>query len=258
MPAPIVFIIFNRPDTTRRVLDRLRALKPAKLFVIADGPRRDRPLEAEKCAKTRAVIDSIDWDCEVLKNYSDTNLGCKNRVVSGLNWVFEQVNEAIIIEDDCLPHLDFFTFCDELLAHYRNDERIMSIGGTNRFGKWKDDKQSYHFSYHGSIWGWATWKRAWQHYDPALRLWQDSEIKQRTRDVLADPMQYRFREKVFDMAYAEQTHGWSYAWRFAMLIQSGLSILPSVNLVSNIGFGEAATSTTSNHRGTANLPTFAA
>jgi hypothetical protein len=243
MNTPVVLLIFKRPDTTEKVFEVIRQAKPAKLLVVADGARDDRPTEAEKCSATRAIIDKVDWDCEVFKNYSDVNLGCKQRVYTGLNWAFEMVEEAIILEDDCLPHPTFFQFCEELLQNYRDDERIMSIGGTNIKGNWKSDIQSYHFSYYGSIWGWATWRRAWQHFDIAMKLWEQPEVKHRVRDVLADEQQYQLREKHFDAACSGKVDAWSYQWRFATLIQSGLAILPAVNLVSNIGFGEGATHT---------------
>ena len=164
MLTPIVFLIFNRPDTTKRVFEAIRQAKPKKLLVVADGPRDDRQGEAEKCAAVRSIIDTVDWDCKVLTNYADVNLGCGLRVSSGLDWVFEQVEEAIILEDDCLPHPSFFPFCEEMLDLYRHDERIMHIAGTNSLEEWKSDVQSYHFSYTGGIWGWATWQRAWKYY----------------------------------------------------------------------------------------------
>ena len=130
LKTPVAFIIFKRPDTTKKVFETIRQIKPSKLFVIADGPREEKR-ETEKCAATRAIIDSIDWDCEVLKNYSDLNLGCKKRVATGLDWVFSIVEEAIILEDDCVPHPTFYRFCEKLLEKYRDDKRIMTICGTN-------------------------------------------------------------------------------------------------------------------------------
>jgi hypothetical protein len=133
LKTPVALIIFKRPDTTERVFETIRQAKPPKLLVVADGPRTDQPGEAEKCAATRAIIDRVDWDCEVLKNYSDSNLGCGLRPATGISWVFEQVEEAIVLEDDCVPHPTFFRFCEELLEYYRHDERIMSISGINPY-----------------------------------------------------------------------------------------------------------------------------
>ena len=147
MKTPVAFIIFNRPDTTKRVFEAIRHAKPPKLLVIADGPRADRPGEAEKCAAAREIIEGVDWECEVLTNYSDVNLGCGKRVSTGIDWVFDQVEEAIILEDDCLPNPSFFKFCELMLEQYRHDQRIMSISGTNYLETWKSSIQSYYFSY---------------------------------------------------------------------------------------------------------------
>lgn len=245
MKTPVAFIIFKRPDTTERVFEVIRQAKPPKLLVIADGPRADRPGEAEKCAAARAIIERVDWDCEVLENYSDVNLGCCQRVSSGIDWVFNTVEEAIILEDDCLPHPDFFPFCENLLERYRDDERVMMVSGTNFLGKWKSDRQSYHFSYYGGIWGWASWRRAWNYYDITMSLWSNPDIKNRIRDVLANNEHYQARKKSFDSTLNGKYDAWDYRWSFARLSQSGLSIVPAVNLISNIGFGEGATHTAS-------------
>src|SRR5512139_3287315 len=171
LKTPVAFIIFNRPDTAERVFAEIAKARPPKLLVVADGPRANRSGEAEKCAATRAIIDRVDWDCEVLTNFSDTNLGCKNRVSSGIDWVFEQVPEAIILEDDCLPHPTFFRFCEELLERYRDDERIGMISGDNfQLGQKRTDA-SYYFSRYNHIWGWASWRRAWRHYDREASAW---------------------------------------------------------------------------------------
>jgi hypothetical protein len=245
LSTPVAFIIFNRPDTTTRVFEVIRQAKPPQLLVIADGPRPNHPEDVEKCAAARAIIEQVDWDCEVLRDFAESNMGCKQRVSSGLDWVFGTVQEAIILEDDCLPHPTFFQFCEELLKHYRDDTRVMAINGTNVLGKWKADIQDYHFSYHGGIWGWASWRRAWEYYDVSMNMWNDAEARQRIRDVVADEEQYMLRERVFNEVYYGKIDTWDYQWLFARLIQSGLSITPSVNLISNIGFREDATHTKS-------------
>ncbi len=156
--TPVALIIFNRPDTTERVFAEIAKARPPKLFIIADGPREDRPGEAERCASARAIVDRVDWNCEVQKNYSDVNLGCGARPATGISWVFDQVEEAIILEDDCIAHPTFFRFCDELLEKYRDDERIMHIAGNNfQFGNQRTSF-SYFFSHHNICWGWASWR----------------------------------------------------------------------------------------------------
>lgn len=169
MSTPIALIIFNRPDLTIRVFSKIARAKPKTLFVIADGPRSDHPGDIKKCAEARSIIESVDWDCTVHKNYSDINLGCGRRLASGISWVFEKVEEAIILEDDCLPHPTFFRFCKELLERYRDDERIMQINGQNFQHKSMRTSYSYLFSYSNNCWGWATWRRAWQHFDMEMR-----------------------------------------------------------------------------------------
>jgi len=253
MKTSVAFLIFNRPDTTEQVFAAIRQAKPPKLLVVADGPRVERPGEAEKCEATREIIKRVDWDCELLTNYSDINLGCKQRVSSGLDWVFANVEEAIILEDDCLPHLTFFQFCEELLNKYKNDERILMISGTNMLKKWKIDRQSYHFSYYGGIWGWASWRRAWDHYDVEMKLWSEPEVRKRIRDVLCDLKQYYNREKAFDNVYSGKIDTWDYQWSFARLSQSGLSVVPSANLIANIGFSQEATHTINPFDKNANL-----
>ena len=253
--TPIILILFNRPDTTKQVFEAIRQAKPTKLLIIADGPRQNRLGEAELCAKTRSVVDSVDWDCEVIKNYSEINLGCKQRVSSGLDWAFSLVEEAIVIEDDCLPNSSFFKFCEEMLQMYRHDRRVMMISGTNMLEEWKSASQSYHFSYYGGIWGWASWRRAWQYYDIDMSLWADPQIKARIGDILVDNRQYLHSKQAFDASCDGRIDAWGYRWRFARLIQSGLSIVPSVNLVSNIGFRQDASRTTSGSSPLAEIPT---
>ncbi|MGF1479788.1 MAG: glycosyltransferase family 2 protein [Cyanophyceae cyanobacterium] len=254
MKTPVALLIFNRPDTTKRVFKAIRQAKPPQLLVVADGPRQERPEEAKKCQAAQQIINGVDWDCQVLANYSSINLGCKKRVSSGLDWVFSLVEEAIILEDDCLPHPTFFQFCEELLAKYRHDRRMMAIYGTNFQGDWKSDRQSYHFSYYGCIWGWATWKRAWDYYDVDMKLWANPDIQGCVRDVICDPQQYQLRKQRFDTMYAGKVDSWDLQWLFACLFQSGLAVIPAVNLVSNIGFGAEATHTKDEDDSLANLP----
>jgi hypothetical protein len=245
MRTPVALLIFNRPEVTERVFQEIRRARPSKLFVIADGPRAGRVGEKEKCLATRAIIDRVDWSCEVLKNYSDVNLGVGDRPASGIRWVFEHVEEAIILEDDCLPHPTFFHYCDDLLEKYRNDTRIMHISGNNiDFGAQKR-QFSYFYSCYCYSWGWATWRRAFQYYEPELKLWPMLRNTSWLLDILGDPRIVAFWSEKFDMNYklGIRVVGWDWPWLFACWANHGLSIMPSVNLVSNIGFGEDATHT---------------
>ena len=254
LTTPVAFLIFNRPDTTARVFEAIRQAKPPMLLVVADGPRPDRADDIEKCKAARAVIEGVDWDCEVLKNYSDVNLGCKNRVSSGLDWVFEMVEEAIILEDDCLPHPNFFRFCEELLKIYKSDTRIMSICGVNfQFGR-KTSNYSYYYSIYHDCWGWATWKRAWKNYDVSMNLWEILRDTSFIKDKLLDSRATKYWQRIFQAAYEDKINSWFYPWLFSCWTQSGLGIFPQENLVSNIGFGKSSTHTKDSSNTYANLP----
>ena len=248
LKTPVVFIIFNRPETTERVFEEIRKARPLKLFVVADGHRADCPGEEEKCAEVRAIIDRVDWDCEVIKNYSTKNLGCGARPATGISWVFEQVEEAIILEDDCLPHPSFFQFCQELLEHYRDDDRIMQISGDNfQFGEGRSDYSYYFsmFSHPVSIWGWATWRRAWEKYDHNIKLWPEIRAGGWLKTYLGNNRVSAYWTMIFDEIYNRQyTSCWDYQWTFCRWIQEGLCIVPNQNLISNIGWGNDATHTT--------------
>jgi hypothetical protein len=244
MNTAVALIIFNRPDTTEQVFAEVARARPPKLLVVADGPRTERPGEAEKCAQTRAVIERVDWDCEVLTNYSEVNLGCQLRPASGLDWVFQEVEEAIILEDDCLPDPSFFRYCEELLERYRTDERVTMISGDNwQFGR-KRTSYSYYFSRYTHTWGWASWRRAWRHFDLEMKLWATLRETSWLSDIFADEAQVAYFRSCFDAAHTRQLKTvWDYQWFFASLTQNGLAILPNTNLISNIGFGDDATHT---------------
>lgn len=242
--SPVAFLIFNRPDTTERVFAEISKAKPSKLLVVADGPRSDRTGEDEKCAAARAVIDRVDWDCDVLKNYSDTNLGCKKRVSSGIDWVFENVEEAIILEDDCLPNQSFFRFCDEMLDFYRDDEKIMQISGANLLSMLHSTEESYLISRYGGIWGWATWKRAWSHYDVTMKKWKEKKTDmQWLRSVCETKSEQQIRIRNFNLVYENGIDTWDFQWIFCKLLCNGMSIIPKANLIENIGFGIESTHT---------------
>jgi hypothetical protein len=253
--TPVVFIIFNRPDTTAKVFASIRQAQPPKLLVIADGPRPDRLGEAQKCHETREIIKQVDWDCEVLTNYADTNLGCRDRVSSGLDWVFDRVEAAIILEDDCLPDPSFFPFCEEMLEKYRDDERIVVVAGSNfQFGR-KRTEYSYYYSRYNHCWGWASWKRSWQNYDRNMIAWEEIREGNWLNAMLDDARSVNCWRKIFQDTYDKKNNSWAYRWTFSCWIQSGLTVLPHVNLVANIGFGHDATHTKKSTNKLSNMPT---
>jgi hypothetical protein len=255
MHSAVAFIIFNRPQLTERVFAQIAKARPRKLLVIADGPRTRYPDDERNCAAARAVIDGVDWDCEILTNYSDVNLGCASRVATGLTWVFNNVEEAVVLEDDCVPNASFFQFCDELLEYYRNDERVMHISGNNCLSVGRRISGSYLFSIYTLSWGWATWRRAFRHYDPAIKLWPALRRTQWLCDLLGEPSAVERWQRTFDRTYADirAVNTWDYQWLFACWAQHGLSILPRNNLVCNIGYGRNATHTTSVNNKNANV-----
>jgi hypothetical protein len=240
MNTAVVLLVFNRPHLTERV---------------SDAPRPNRPGEAERCEAVRAIIDRVDWDCTVLKNYADVNLGCKRRIASGLDWVFEQVEEAIILEDDCLPDPSFFPFCEALLEYYRDDTRVMTISGNNfQFGR-PQPFFDYYFSRYTLIWGWATWRRAWQKFDFNMKHWQQLRDHKWLDSILDDAWSVRYWTDLFNQVEQGEFDTWDVAWTYSCWSQNGLSIVPSSNLVSNIGFDRAANNTIDTNSPFANTPT---
>lgn len=257
MRTPVALLVFNRRDLTELVFEKIADAKPLKLFIIADGPRKAASGEVEQCVATRSITESIDWDCEVFRNYSDSNLGCRKRVSSGLDWVFSQVDEAIILEDDCLPDQSFFPFCEELLDRYRGDERIMMITGNDFLRASEQRAYSYYFSRNPHIWGWATWRRAWRFFDVSMKLWPELRDTSLLFDVLRDETAVEKTRAEFDGAFGGSIDTWDYQWLLTLWAQHGLAIAPETNLVSNLGFRGDATHTRNTADWRANLPTTA-
>jgi hypothetical protein len=237
--SPVVLAVFNRPDTTARVMEEIRRAKPSCLLLIADGPRSGVEGDGRKCADARNVALRVDWDCRVLTNFAETNLGLRRRIQSGLDWVFTEVDEAIILEDDCLPHPTFFRYCDDLLERYRDDERIVTVSGTRFQPATRSAGASYYFSRYPHIWGWATWRRAWKLYDPDMRMWPAMRESGRLARVL-DPTAVSYWNYLFEKTY-NGMNTWDYQLLFTAWQHELLSIVPTVNLVSNLGFTSDAT-----------------
>lgn len=243
LQTPVAFIIFNRPDRTARVFAEIAKARPAKLLIVADGPRADRPGEDEECLAARSVVDQIRWPCEVLTNFADTNLGCRRRVSSGLDWVFEQVEEAIILEDDCLPHETFFPFCEQLLEKFRDDERVGMICGSNFQSGKRRSPYSYFFGLHVSVWGWASWRRVWRTYDVEMRRWPQLRDTSWLSDLLVNPVAVKYWQETFESAFRGECDTWDWQLFFSWWSENMLALIPDRNLVSNIGFGSGATRT---------------
>lgn len=250
--TPVLFLVFNRPDNTARVFEAIRQAKPPRLYVAADGPRADREGEAEKVAKVREIATTVDWPCEVKTLFREKNLGCKYAVSGAITWFFEQEEHGIILEDDCLPSQSFFYFCEQLLDYYKQDTRILHIGGTNPLAKGVKTSSTYYFSEYNRIWGWATWRRAWRKYDPEITFWPDIKRKDVLRHLLGKDESRKFT-RIFSKVYENKIDTWDYQWLLIRLLH-GRAIIPDVNLISNIGFGSEATHTKSLEHKLANLP----
>lgn len=237
----ILFLIFNRPDTTVKVFERIREIQPARLYVAADGARRHKEGEDEKCKATRAVIDNVDWECEVKTLFREENLGCRTAVSSAISWFFEQEEQGVILEDDCLPDLSFFPYCEELLIRYKDDCRIGNISGNNFLPGFVKHGLSYDFSSFAHIWGWATWRRVWKHFDIQFPYWDESEKNREMRSSLFNS----FAEKAYFSSYIsdclqskEGKSVWDLQYLYTLRVQNQLSVYPSVNLVANIGLND--------------------
>jgi hypothetical protein len=237
-------VIFNRPRTTEKVMEVLRQLKPLHLYIAADGPRTYKPGEAELCRQTREIVMSkIDWPCEVKTLFRDENEGCGTGVSNAITWFFNQVEEGIILEDDCIPHPSFFEFCTVLLDRYRDNEKIMHIGGNNfQFGQTRGDGD-YYYSFFSHNWGWASWKRAWKHFQYDIDN-QKKQIRKIYKSAYKNNKPFVwFLDNRFPEIKMPQNHIWDIQWHFAIIKNKGISIVPNKNLVQNIGFGEDGTHT---------------
>jgi len=240
--TPVVLLIFNRPWHTAQVLERIAAARPARLFVVADGPRSDE--DREKCAAARAVVERVDWPCDVQRLYADTNLGIGVRAPSGLDWALAHTERAIILEDDCVPEPSFFAYCDTLLDRYATDDRIMTISGETYWGGKPEWPYSYHFSNYPLMWGWATWRRAWKLFDPDLRAWPELKASGAWTTFWGSDLEREYWSPVMDSMHQggfPECH--DYRWLYTCWSQNGLTIHPAKNLVSNIGYGPDATHT---------------
>jgi hypothetical protein len=253
--APVALFVFNRPAFTAQVLDAIARARPARLLVVGDGPRPDHPDDPELVRATRATLERVDWPCEVSTCFSEHNLGCGERVASGLDWVFANVDEAILLEDDCLPEPSFFRYCEELLDRYRDDERVHMISGCNVLEPGRSGPDSYYFSRCYHIWGWATWSRAWRHYDFEMRRWPELRETDWVERHLRNERGGEIARVLFDGTYSGRIKQWDFQWVLAGWIRDALSATPSVNLVRNIGFGEAATHLRDPNHPNANLTT---
>ena len=240
LATSVALCVYNRPSQTQKVLAALAMVKPKHILVVADGPKQDQPDDREKCDAVIKLIKSIDWPADVEWNVSPLNLGLRSRLQSGLSWVFDRVEEAIILEDDCVPHPSFFRFCAELLDRYRDDPRIALICGGNFQFDADCGSASYFFSRYPLIWGWAAWRRTWQQYDPNLDAWPNLRETSWLIDYVDDPLVSAYWRAVFDKVRAG-LDTWDVQLTFSCWRANALVVQPVKNLITNIGFGAEAT-----------------
>ncbi|RCR67625.1 hypothetical protein [Larkinella punicea] len=257
LDTPILLIIFNKPVKTQIVFDQIKLIKPKKLFVAADGYKNFEINHVNLVDRTRAIVHQVDWECELKLNFRKENLGCGLGPSNAITWFFSQVEEGIILEDDCLPHKDFFWYCQELLQYYRNDIKIMSVGGVNFQNGKVRGKGSYYYSLHNAIWGWATWKRVWNNYDYTISYIEKEQMRKILQKKFLTKSEENYWMGIFDIVKKNRMNDscWDYQFMFMIWMNNGLAILPNVNLVTNIGFDQDATHTFDSQNPCANIPT---
>lgn len=244
MNSPILFLIFNRPDTTEKVWQIITKAKPPRLYIAADGPRLDRLDEAKKCEETRKITEKVDWPCEVKRLYRPENLGCGKGVSGAITWFFQNEEQGIIIEDDIEANPDFFEYCDIMLDRYSENQSVQMIVGHNAFYNGYESDVTYYMSSLFHMWGWATWRRVWDTYVFDAKTLDGSLFDQKlsSRDLPKGCIRYWM--SVFDMMQNHPSDTWDYQLYFNQILNDRYSIIPYKNLTRNIGFTEDATHTT--------------
>ena len=243
LTTPVAIVVFNRLDCVEELMEKIRQAKPEKFYVISDGARKEREGEEAKVGAVREYIEkNIDWKCNVKYNYADHNMGSKYRIYSGLNWVFEQEEQTIILEDDCIPSNDFFRYCQELLQLYESNDNIWLISGKNVLRK-QNSKEQYFFSRFPETWGWATWKRAWKQIDIEMDSWKEAKQKKTIRYAY-DFFSYRCYVREADYQVRDHRDAWDIPWRYSMHVNHGIGIVPRENMICNIGCGHVDASNT--------------
>lgn len=239
LQAPILFLGFNRPEVSFKVFGQIAKVKPEKLFIAVDGPRKSVPGEELLCQQVRSIVDRVDWPCEVFTLFQEENKGCGKGVSAAINWFFSHVEEGIIVEDDCFADTSFFFYVQQMLSKFRDNERVMTVCGSNFLHGYTPPGLDYFFSRHHFIWGWGTWKRAWKRYDYALSAWQNPAQRPHLLSMLNHHYRYKTLAnrlaRCFDDVVLQRVDTWDYQWFFACIMNNALSVLPAKNLVSNLG-----------------------
>lgn len=250
-PAPlqtaVLFLVFNRPDTTAQVFEAIRQAKPPRLYVAADGPRKGRAGEAERVARVREIATAVDWPCEVKTLFREKNLGCKYAVSEAISWFFTQEEQGIILEDDCLPSQSFFWFCEGMLLKYKENKKIDIISGDGRIANAINVPEECVLLPYPLIWGWASWAQKWSKYDVEMESWPENKIKIINAYRRSNA---HFWQNVFEKTFNNVIDTWDYQLAYMLQVSRTYCLLPPKNLVKNIGFNrDDATHTTGSGKG---------
>jgi hypothetical protein len=240
MKIPILLLVYNRYEETRKLIKILRKIKPNKIYIAADGPKLQDKNDFVECLKVRKLFDQIKWKCKIYKHYNNNNLGCKISISRSINWFFKKVKQGIILEDDCMPNKDFFKFCNLMLKKYENNKKIFCISGsnyTNNVRKVIKNESSYYFSKYPHCWGWATWRRAWKYNNLNINFWTKYKNTDSWKQLHNDRTEKIYWEKIFNNAYKNNFNSWAYSWTLSVWKKKGLTIIPKKNLIENIGVG---------------------
>lgn len=240
----VLVIAWRRPTETKRLLDVIAGIKPKKLYFACDGARKDRPDEASRVREVRSLIKNVDWDCELRTLFAENNQGCRKGVNRAIDWFYRHEEEGIILEDDCIPALCFFSFCSVMLKRYKDDKRIWSISGTRFSDAMTSERESYYFSRYTHSWGWATWRDRWNCHDKDMGYWMDRKARRRVSESFSTKSEWRHWRKIWhELYFRSKPDTWDYQWSFSARVEGALTVIPRVSMVTNIGFGEDATHT---------------
>jgi hypothetical protein len=235
---PVLLVTFNRPLNAKKVFDVIRQVRPAKFYLFSDAPRPGNENDQVNVKECRELIKLIDWECDVKTKFEKVNLGCGPGPMSAITWMFQHEEKGIILEDDCLPDISFFSYCRYMLDRYEHQPRVMHVAGTRWNDEYKVDDSDHFFSTIGHIWGWATWRRAWQLYDYEMKSWDKTKGRKLIKSRLNNRLLSEFWVDSFEYTYRNNPrlrHAWDYQWQYTLFQHNGLSVVPNVNLVSNIG-----------------------
>lgn len=238
---PILLIVYKRPNQTQLVFESIRRAKPKKLFIYGDGPKSNCLIEKENITKVKEIVSLVDWECDLITNFSNINLGSKVIESTAISYFFSKVDYGIILEDDCLPNDSFYYFCHYLLTKYLDNERVMHIGGYTLVPENYTSSATYYYSNIIHAWGWASWSRAWKHYDVAMKDFPQSSFNNNLQKIFTDKKMAKYYFKNLLNTYKGKIDCWDYQWGYAIWKNDGVCITPTINLVSNIGFGQDGT-----------------